>query len=68
MKWRGRRGSSNVKDYRGRSRAAGPGGAGIAMLLNAVGRRFGMKGIIAVIVVGALRIGFSRVGQIGSAG
>ncbi len=54
MKWKGRRSSDNVRDYRGRSHRAGAGGAGIAMLLNAVGRRFGVKGILVLIVVGVV--------------
>jgi predicted metalloprotease len=43
MKWKGRRESDNVVDRRGR-RAAGTAGAGV--LLNFVGRRFGIKGIL----------------------
>jgi predicted metalloprotease len=52
MKWKGRRKSTNVVDSRGK-KVAGTAGAGV--LLNLVGRRFGMKGILVlVIVVGAL--------------
>jgi predicted metalloprotease len=52
MKWKGRRESDNVVDRRGR-RAAGTAGAGV--LLNFVGRRFGIKGIlIMAVVVGVL--------------
>lgn len=52
MKWKGRRKSTNVVDSRGK-RVVGTAGAG--MLLNLVGRRFGMKGILVLIaVVGVL--------------
>ena len=49
MKWKGRRGSTNVSDQRGQRvrRAAGAGAA--AGILNLVGRSFGMKGIIILI-------------------
>jgi len=50
MKWRGNRASSNVEDARGRRVVAG--GAGAGMLLNLVGRRFGIKGILVLVVVG----------------
>jgi predicted metalloprotease len=50
MKWRGRRASSNVEDARGRRAAAGT--AGLGMLVDLVGRRFGVKGILALLVVG----------------
>jgi predicted metalloprotease len=50
MKWRGRRASSNVEDARGRRAAAGT--AGLGMLVDLVGRRFGVKGIRALLVVG----------------
>jgi predicted metalloprotease len=52
MKWKGRRSSTNVEDARGSSRGAS--GAGAGMLLNMVGRRFGIKGILVLIVVGAV--------------
>ena len=48
MKWKGRRKSTNVVDSRGK-RVVGTAGAG--MLLNLVGRRFGMKGILVLIAV-----------------
>ncbi len=48
MKWKGRRESTNVEDSRGR-RVAGTAGAG--MLLNLVGRKFGIKGILVMLVV-----------------
>ena len=51
MKWKGRRASTNVVDSRGRKVANT---AGAAMLLNMVGRRFGIKGILILIVVGAV--------------
>jgi hypothetical protein len=52
MKWKGRRQSDNVIDSRGK-RVASTAGAG--MLLNLVGRRFGLKGILVMIaVVGVL--------------
>jgi predicted metalloprotease len=52
MKWKGRRGSDNVIDSRGK-RVASTAGAG--MLLNLVGRRFGLKGILVMFaVVGVL--------------
>lgn len=52
MRWKGRRESTNVVDSRGR-RASSTAGAGV--LLNFVGRRFGIKGILVMIgVVGLL--------------
>jgi hypothetical protein len=48
MKWKGRRGSDNVIDSRGK-RVASTAGAG--MLLNFVGRRFGLKGILVMLAV-----------------
>jgi predicted metalloprotease len=51
MKWKGRRQSSNVEDARGR-RVANTAGAGA--LLNLVGRRFGIKGILVLVVVGVV--------------
>lgn len=53
MKWKGRRASKNVQDHRGRSARAG-GGAGALGLLFNIGSRFGIKGILAVIVVGGI--------------
>jgi predicted metalloprotease len=50
MKWKGRRGSTNVEDARGRRVVAGAGGLG--MLLNLVGRTFGMKGILVLVALG----------------
>jgi hypothetical protein len=51
MKWKGRRSSSNVEDARGRKVSAGAGG-GAGMLLNLVGRTFGFKGILVLLVIG----------------
>ena len=52
MKWKGRRQSDNVIDSRGK-RVVNTAGAGI--LLNFVGRRFGLKGILALFaIVGVL--------------
>jgi len=51
MKWKGRRQSSNVEDARGR-KVASTAGAGV--LLNFVGKRFGIKGILVMIVVGVV--------------
>jgi hypothetical protein len=53
MKWKGNRASTNVDDARGRRGVAG-GGGGAAMLLNLVGRRFGIKGILVLVVVGVV--------------
>ena len=50
MKWRGRRGSTNVEDARGRRVAAT--GAGLGTVLNLVGRTFGIKGILVLVAVG----------------
>lgn len=52
MKWKGRRSSSNVEDARGRQVSAGGGGGGAGMLLNLVGRTFGIKGILVLLVIG----------------
>ena len=50
MKWQGRRRSSNVTDARGKRVAASS--AGLATLLNFVGRRFGLKGILMLAALG----------------
>lgn len=53
MKWKGRRGSDKVIDARGRS--GGAGGTPLAgTVLNLVGRRFGIKGILVLVVVGVV--------------
>jgi predicted metalloprotease len=61
MKWKGRRGSSNVEDARGRQVSAGMGGGGAGMLLTLVGRTFGFKGILVVLVIGFLLFQFGLV-------
>ena len=53
MKWRGRRASTNVRDYRGR-RSASAGGAGLLGLLLQFGSRLGIKGMIGVVILGAV--------------
>ena len=50
MKWQGRRRSTNVTDARGKRVAAGS--AGLATVLNVVGRTFGLKGILVLIALG----------------
>jgi predicted metalloprotease len=50
MKWQGRRKSSNVTDARGKRVAASS--AGLATLLNFVGRRFGFRGILILVALG----------------
>lgn len=50
MEWKGRQGSRNVEDARGR-RQAGGGGGGLGMgMLSLIGRRFGIKGILIAVV------------------
>ena len=54
MQWQGRRESSNVEDAReepSRGPSGGRGGLGLLMM---VGRVFGFKGIVAVVVVGGV--------------
>ena len=55
MKWKGRRASSNVEDARGQRTSAGA-SAGAGMLLNFVGRRFGIKGILILVVLGIILV------------
>jgi predicted metalloprotease len=50
MKWKGRRASRNVQDAR--SRRVTRGGASLGPLVNLVGRTFGIKGILALVVLG----------------
>ena len=50
MKWRGRRGSTNVRDARGQRVVRG--GGGLAMIANFVLRMFGFKGILVLAVIG----------------
>ncbi len=51
MKWKGRRASTNVEDAR-RRRVVRGGGSGLGPLVNLVGRTFGIKGILALLVLG----------------
>lgn len=60
MRWKGRRASRNVEDQRGRSVRAG-GGAGALGLLFQLGSRFGIKGILAVVVLGVVMWQFGLV-------
>jgi len=56
MEWKGRRGSSNVEDARGRSgggMGGGRGGMGMG-LLSLIGRKFGIKGILIAVIAGVL--------------
>ena len=50
MKWQGRRRSTNVTDARGKRVAVST--AGLAAVLNFVGRRFGFRGILILIALG----------------
>ncbi len=50
MKWKGRKGSSNVEDARGRQVATGVGVG--ALLMRVVGQRFGIKGILILVALG----------------
>ena len=52
MKWQGRRRSSNVTDARGKRVAAGS--VGLATMINFVGRRFGLKGILVLAALGII--------------
>lgn len=55
MEWKGRRESSNVDDARGRSGGGGFGGGGGGLgLLMTIGRIFGIKGIIAALLIGGV--------------
>lgn len=55
MEWKGRRESDNVEDARGQSSGGigGGGGGGLGLLMT-IGRLFGIKGILAALVVGAV--------------
>ncbi len=53
MKWRGRRRSSNVRDARAQRVRSGS-GAGLSGLLNMVLRLFGLKGVLALVVIGVV--------------
>ena len=52
MKWRGRRGSTNVRDAR--SQRVRAGGAGLGNIINVVLRMFGIKGVLVLIDPAAL--------------
>lgn len=54
MKWKGRKGSSNVEDARGREVATGLGIG--AVLMRIVGQRFGVKGILVLVVLGFVAV------------
>ena len=54
MQWKGRKGSNNVEDQRGRSGGGGLGGVGSSMALMAIFSRLGIKGTIVVIIVGLI--------------
>lgn len=51
MQWKGRRQSGNVQDVRGQGGGGGGGGLGLLMM---VFRMFGIKGVLAVAVVGGV--------------
>ncbi|HEX7260560.1 MAG TPA: neutral zinc metallopeptidase, partial [Luteolibacter sp.] len=54
MQWKGRRESANVEDARGeRSGGLGGGGGGLGLLMM-IGRVFGLKGILAALVIGGV--------------
>jgi predicted metalloprotease len=57
--------SDNVGDQRGQSFGGGFGGGGFGLLLGLVGSRFGIGGII-VLVVGAMLLGYNPLGGGGS--
>ena len=54
VKWRGSRRSKNVRDRRGERAVRGAGGGGIlVMLLRFIFARFGLKGILFLVIAGA---------------
>lgn len=53
MQWKGRRESANVEDARSASSGGSDGGGGLGLLVM-IGRMFGIKGILAVLVVGGV--------------
>ena len=62
MKWRGRRGSSNVRDLRGqRTSRAGGGGGGLFGLVFMIFRAFGWKGALVAVLIGLAAWGFGIV-------
>ncbi|MEO5715097.1 MAG: neutral zinc metallopeptidase [Luteolibacter sp.] len=54
MEWKGRNESGNVEDARGQSSGGFGGGGGGLGLLMTIGRIFGLKGILAAVLVGAV--------------
>ena len=54
MQWKDRKSSNNIEDQRGRSGGGGLGGVGSSMALMAIFSRLGIKGTIAVIIVGLI--------------
>lgn len=54
MQWKGRKGSNNVEDQRGRSGGGGLGGVGSSMALMAIFSRLGIKGTIVVVIIGLI--------------
>jgi len=54
MEWKGRGESDNVQDARGQSSGGGGGGGGGLGLLMTIGRIFGLKGILAAVLVGGV--------------
>lgn len=54
MKWKGRKSSTNVEDARGKKMATGVGVG--ALLMKVVGQRFGVKGILVLVVLGFVAV------------
>ncbi|WP_424315542.1 KPN_02809 family neutral zinc metallopeptidase [Haloferula sp.] len=55
MKWKGRQKSENVQDVRGqRSSSGGGSGGGLFGLISVIGRMFGFKGIIVMVILGLI--------------
>jgi hypothetical protein len=52
MQWKGRRRSSNIEDARGSRATAGGSSRGLGTLFNLVFRTFGIKGVVAIAVLG----------------
>jgi len=52
MEWKGRRGSANIDDARGRKMATGS--ASIGMIIQIILRLFGAKGILVLVAVGVI--------------
>ncbi len=62
MRWKGSRSSDNIDDRRGQSMSRGGSGA-LMLILNLVGRKFGITGII-VVLVGAYFFTGGNIGQL----